>query len=101
MPNKKYVQGANFERQVKNVLEAMGYYAIRSAGSHGVADVVALSPDDEVRPLMVQCKLRGAFPADEREELMRTADEFRADAALAVKTRKSLDYPDGIIWEYL
>lgn len=101
MPNKKYVAGANFERQVKNVLEDRGYLAVRSAGSHGSADVWALSPELGERPLLVQCKLKGAFPAEEREELIAIAKEYHCDAALASKERKSVDYPDGIKWEYL
>ena len=35
-----YSKGANFERRVKRYLESCGYYVVRSAGSHGVLDLV-------------------------------------------------------------
>lgn len=34
MPNLKYVRSANAERELVRRLEAAGYYAVRSAGSH-------------------------------------------------------------------
>ena len=39
-----YQAGASIERRVKEKLEAKGYYVIRSAGSHGVADLVVITP---------------------------------------------------------
>lgn len=41
MPNRNYKRGADFERRVRDHLRSMGYYAERTAGSHGKADVVA------------------------------------------------------------
>ena len=40
MPNKKYISGRNKEYEVMRILERMGYYVIRSAGSRRV-DIVA------------------------------------------------------------
>ena len=42
MPNRKYANGANFERRVKARLEADGWTVFRTAGSHSPADLVAL-----------------------------------------------------------
>jgi len=43
MPNPNYIAGANFERRVKNWLHKWGYpVVIRSAGSKGPADLVAV-----------------------------------------------------------
>ena len=39
--NKRYVAGANLERQIKAYFEAQGFDAVRSAGSHGEFDVWA------------------------------------------------------------
>lgn len=38
----RYDQGANFERDVKKELEKLGLFAVRSAGSRGPIDVVAI-----------------------------------------------------------
>ena len=39
--NKRYVAGANLERQIKAYFELQGFDAVRSAGSHGEFDVWA------------------------------------------------------------
>lgn len=39
-----YSRGANFERRVADWYEEQGFEVIRSAGSHGACDVVALMP---------------------------------------------------------
>lgn len=39
--NKRYVAGANLERQIKTYFEKQGFDAVRSAGSHGEFDVWA------------------------------------------------------------
>ena len=40
-----YSRGAAFERRIKKDLEKRGYYAIRSAGSHGLIDIAAFKGD--------------------------------------------------------
>ena len=42
MPNKNYIKGYNKELKAKHELEAEGYIVIRSAGSHGACDLVAI-----------------------------------------------------------
>ena len=37
-----YRKGASFEYRIKNDLEKNGYYVMRSAGSHGIVDLIAL-----------------------------------------------------------
>lgn len=75
MPNKNYVSGRNFEYKVRDYLVSKGYLVIRSAGSKGVADLVAikkiehhntlsrptgiesiLRPHIIHRPILIQCK---------------------------------------------
>lgn len=41
MPNKNYVRGRDLEYRIIKLLENAGYNAIRTAGSHGVFDVIA------------------------------------------------------------
>ena len=43
MPNRKYEKGYRLELEARKMLEAAGYYVIRSAGSHSAVDLVAVS----------------------------------------------------------
>ena len=44
MPNRSYANSTRRELQIKKELEKEGWFAIRSSGSHGIADVVAVRP---------------------------------------------------------
>ena len=67
MPNKNYNNGVALERRVMKGLKDKGLAALRTAGSHGVADIVAYHPRsltdglvDILRPQeMVQVVLDG------------------------------------------
>jgi len=41
MPNKNYQRGRAYEYKEKKIWEEMGYFVIRSAGSHSLFDLVA------------------------------------------------------------
>lgn len=41
MPNRAYDRGAYYERRTMKTLEDLGYDVYRTAGSHGVFDVIA------------------------------------------------------------
>lgn len=41
--NKNYQRGTRFERIIIQTLEKLGYSTLRTAGSHGFADVVAVN----------------------------------------------------------
>lgn len=59
MPNKNYISGRNFEYKVRDYLISKGYLVVRSAGSKGVADLVAFKkvyPGIYYRPILIQCK---------------------------------------------
>ena len=43
MPNRKYEKGYRLELEAKKILEDLGYYVIRSAGSHSAVDLVAVN----------------------------------------------------------
>src|SRR5262245_8111951 len=49
-------QGASFERQVRGLLEGLGWYVTRAAGSRGPVDLLAVGPGEV---LFVQAKLGG------------------------------------------
>lgn len=73
MPNKNYVSGCNFERRVKKHLEKLGYYVIRSAGSKGQIDIVAVSTDFmhmRMDTLLIQCKHGVKISEKERDDLL-------------------------------
>jgi len=45
-----YRKGASLEYRVKDELEKQGFLVIRSAGSHGVADLVAIKRESTIIP---------------------------------------------------
>jgi hypothetical protein len=53
------------------ILEAAGYYCIRSAGSHGFFDIVAFN---STGMRLVQCKTNGHVTALDREGLQEFKD---------------------------
>lgn len=54
MPNANYRAGRALEYEVKKDFERRGYQVSRTAGSHGLFDLICLRADDVV---LVQCKL--------------------------------------------
>lgn len=75
--------GDRFERAVCDRLRALGYLVIRSAGSFGVADVVALRGD--TLPLLVSCKISDHMTTAERMEFLAAATDAGALAVIAFK----------------
>ena len=55
MVNKNYVKGRNKEYRVKNKYQDQDYICTRSAGSHGVWDVICVHPLKK-KILFIQCK---------------------------------------------
>lgn len=57
MPNKNYISGKNFEYKVRDYFVNKGYFVVRSAGSKGIADLVAFNSRNAAEyPLLIQCK---------------------------------------------
>lgn len=76
MPNKNYIKGVKKERRIKKELEAAGLTVIRSAGSFGFADLVAIDfENNKIR--FIQCKPDN-FPASEEKKLMEEHDMFNS-----------------------
>ncbi len=64
-----YRKGYKFEREIFNLFQSAGYYCIRSAGSHGIFDIVAIKNGVTFG---IQCKYNNHI--NRREELaMKTA----------------------------
>lgn len=78
-------RGDYFERQVKDTLTAHGWIVVRSAGSLGIADLVALRKGNT--PTLVSCKLGGKIGPAERTALMDAADMAGARAVVAMRPK--------------
>lgn len=89
-----YPSGAALERRVKEDLEDRGWFAVRSAGSHGPADVMAARNDFRTvnrrgvrvyftRLLLVQVRKDGYLLPSERQGLL---DAARKAGGLPVVT---------------
>jgi len=79
-------RGDYFERQVKAALQLAGWFVIRAAGSHGIADLVALR--EGRKPLLVSCKLNGRIGPAERADLLEAARSAGGRAILATRPRR-------------
>lgn len=55
MSNKNYVKGRAFEYKRKKAWERDGYIVLRTSGSHGFADLIAVKPG--YPPVFIQCKV--------------------------------------------
>lgn len=74
MPNKNYISGRRFEYKVIKWLKEQDFYAVRSAGSKGVCDVLAVQYGT---PMCIQCKNReGLISKKERLELRKAANKY-------------------------
>lgn len=104
-----YANGAKLELAAKHYLEENGYFVVKSGGSKGVADLVALKPGQDaaisalgLEVLLVQCKNTVATevrasamaPAD-RMDLWTTAWKLRAHALICcwIKTGSTARRP--------
>lgn len=98
MVNKNYLKGANFERKIKDEYEKQGYLVIRSAGSHSIADLIAIPSKNTInwKPILIQCKVTSQKTSHrllkEMLPLRKTSIEYGCRAILVIKLKKSIDY---------
>lgn len=74
-------RGDYFERQTRDDLERRGWLIVRSGGSLGPFDLVAIRPHRAV--CLVQCKINGRIAHDQWETLIRLAARFDCIPLLA------------------
>ena len=86
MSNRNYVNGANFERKVKAELENKGWLCFRTAGSHGVADIIAIR--HSTVPHIFQCKISNKITPGEREKLKAIAKKYECNAQIAYREKE-------------
>ena len=66
MVNKNYIAGRRFEYKVKKYYENKGYTVLRTSGSHGFADLVAIKNDARII-IFIQCKNRKPTKQETKE----------------------------------
>jgi len=82
----RYSYGASLEYRVRDDFEQEGYYVVRSAGSAGVADLVALDMYAPGPPVMIQVKrAKGTMSVAAWNHLLRIAGAAGAVPVLAVE----------------
>lgn len=86
MTNTNRSKGDYLERSTRAALEQHSWFVIRAAGSHGVADLVALRAG--FMPLLISCKTNGKIPRTERAALIATAADTEAMPVLAYRTTR-------------
>lgn len=64
---KAYAKGYRLERKCREYLEEMGWYTVRSAGSKGAFDIIALNANDV---LAIQVKARGQSRKKATEKML-------------------------------
>jgi Holliday junction resolvase-like predicted endonuclease len=83
----RYHKGRRFEYQVKKWLEEKGYIVLRTAGSHGFADLIAVGKNGEV--IFYQLSYR--FERAKYENLMDIAFERKIRIFYVVKATRGWD----------
>lgn len=59
--NSNYKKGRAFEYRIKKKFEKQGYIVLRTSGSHGFADLIAVRKGEVI---FIQCKDRKLHPSD-------------------------------------
>lgn len=84
----KYDAGRRLEYDTMKHLKENGYETFRSAGSHGIADVIAFKPG---QVLFIQAKTKGAISPADRVDLLWLAGMIPGGVPLVV-TRPRTTY---------
>lgn len=74
--NKAYAKGRRLEYRALKALEAEGYIAARTAGSHGVFDIVALKGVEPALLIQVKCNISEAAAMRELKKIRKLFHEF-------------------------
>lgn len=78
-----YQRGRSFEYRVKKKLESLGYFVMRSAGSKGEVDLLAVKHGTS---LFLQSKLRGQISIAEQNELFLLSQKFGATPVIVMNS---------------
>jgi len=92
LASRNYKSGRTFEYRTQNFLRKIGYYVIRSYGSKGLFDLVAVPPTTRglgSQTLLIQCKKNGYVKPQERDRLKEN-DKWLGLPLIAWSERKLL-----------
>ena len=88
MTNKNYISGRKFEYRVRDYFESIGYFVLRSAGSHTPVDLLAVNKKCGMIYL-IQCKHgTNKISKIDIEKLFKIAQYFDASIAIVATTEK-------------
>lgn len=87
----RYRKGARLENEVKDILLADDWAAVRAAGSHGIIDVMA---DKYGEVWFIQCRKGGYLSPEERSELIALAEKHKATPILAYKSKGDIIFEE-------
>jgi hypothetical protein len=76
MPNANYIKGRKKEYKLKKEFEEKGYIVLRTAGSHGFADLICIKKpkEKEIKEIrFIQCKPNN-FPKSQERKLLKEYD---------------------------
>lgn len=91
----KYERGRKLERQLVDFMEFHGFHAIRSAGSKGIFDVMAIPKTnlDISSPIVFQCKKDKAKNTKELQNLIKIGPYINAHVVWVTKNPGSTKAP--------
>ena len=82
-----YRKGYLFERKVVEILKSFGFYVVRSAGSHGVFDVIGIKHGLVIG---VQCKVNRNPTRDEMKAMANAYHDFGIFPIAAVRKKRKI-----------
>jgi len=68
-----YKKGLKFEYEIKQLFESAGYYVMRSAGSHGIFDLIAIKNG---KAFGIQCKYNNHLRPAERIAMLNAGKRY-------------------------
>lgn len=87
-------RGDYLERQARSALVSYGWFVVRAAGSHGIADLVCLRRNRT--PWAVSVKLDGRLRPHERDELLWLANLAGVLPVIASRHRRGWVYLESL-----
>ena len=99
MPNRNYQAGTRFERKLKRQFEVAGWVVLRTAGSHGFADLILVDETHASMPVsFIQCKVLQTRKAAERlikefraKPPIRKHDHYLMCLAIQIKEERTME----------
>lgn len=88
MANKNYLRGRRLEYKIKHDYEREGWTVMRTAGSHGPYDLIAIRViSGKVNIHLIQCKAVGRSTIKRKQALLNT---FKMDSPISITHRDAI-----------